>query len=220
MKNGFKSLQAGFSLVEMLVAIGIVLILAVLAVGGVSRMLQSAQRAHCLSNLRQWGVAVNLFVADHDDTFPLSFPYNDGRAWYNAGYSLVTDYILNGPNDAEGQRRWNLGLGINGCPAHADNKVKTNPPKLYSSYSYNFHLGQPSPAASGAGGYFGKRSRIKNPANVLMIVDAPTNMEVSGFSRFTPERIGKCHDGHFNAVYVDGHVESRAEVDPKQIFPE
>lgn len=197
------------TMMEMLVTMAIIAVLGAIGLSVSARMSQYAKNTQCLSNLRQWGVVFNLYAADNNGKFPPSFPFDDGlRAWYNANCPLVTNYL---PNDNNALRRWNKGLGINGCPAH---------PVLYDSYVYNFHLGNPNPGAVGANGYFGYRSLIKSPANVLMIADAPTNLSVSGFSRFTPERIGKCHDGRFNAAYVDGHVENRTEVDPKQIFPE
>jgi prepilin-type N-terminal cleavage/methylation domain-containing protein/prepilin-type processing-associated H-X9-DG protein len=57
--------RRAFTLVELMVVIVIVAILASLLLPALSRAKKSAQGAACKSNLRQFGIALNLFVADH-----------------------------------------------------------------------------------------------------------------------------------------------------------
>jgi prepilin-type N-terminal cleavage/methylation domain-containing protein len=58
-----------FTLVEMLVVIAILGILAALLLPSLSRAKTKARGAHCISNLKQWGVAWNLYTDDFSGRF-------------------------------------------------------------------------------------------------------------------------------------------------------
>lgn len=63
-------MRRAFTLVELLVVLAIVALLLALAVPAVSGLLARGQAAKCLSNLRQLGVGLNLYLADHDQRMP------------------------------------------------------------------------------------------------------------------------------------------------------
>ena len=61
----------GFTLIELLVVIAIIAILASLLLPSIARSKQQAYKATCVSNLRQLGIGLKLYVDDYAGHFPL-----------------------------------------------------------------------------------------------------------------------------------------------------
>jgi prepilin-type N-terminal cleavage/methylation domain-containing protein/prepilin-type processing-associated H-X9-DG protein len=68
--NGAAPRGRGFTLVELLVVISVIIIIAALLFPVFARAREQARKASCLSNLRQIGLAVMLYAQDSDETFP------------------------------------------------------------------------------------------------------------------------------------------------------
>jgi prepilin-type N-terminal cleavage/methylation domain-containing protein/prepilin-type processing-associated H-X9-DG protein len=60
----------GFTLIELLVVIAIVAVLVAIAFPVTTRMAEASRATACVSNLNNLGVALNLYVADHNQTLP------------------------------------------------------------------------------------------------------------------------------------------------------
>jgi prepilin-type N-terminal cleavage/methylation domain-containing protein len=60
----------GFTLIELLTVIAIIGILAAIMIPTVSAVRESGRNAVCQSNLRQLGIAFQLYLAEHKDTIP------------------------------------------------------------------------------------------------------------------------------------------------------
>lgn len=62
--------RRGFTLVELLVAIAIIAILAGLLLAALAEAKEQGRASKCVSNLRQWGLAYQMYAADNNDFLP------------------------------------------------------------------------------------------------------------------------------------------------------
>ncbi len=69
---------AGFTLVELLVVIGIIAVLIAILLPALSAAREQAKRTVCTSNLHNWGVACYNFATENKGVFPVALRTNNG----------------------------------------------------------------------------------------------------------------------------------------------
>ena len=79
MKRFHRPLQRGFTLIELLVVIAIIAILAAILFPVFAQAREKARQSACLSNQKQIGVALSLYIQDYDEMTPSAQTY--GRWW-------------------------------------------------------------------------------------------------------------------------------------------
>jgi prepilin-type N-terminal cleavage/methylation domain-containing protein/prepilin-type processing-associated H-X9-DG protein len=223
----------GFTLIELLVVIAIIGIVSAMLLPALARSKLAAQRADCEANLRQLGVATELYLSDNGGCFfnLCSAPNSTGQQWW-FGW-------LQGSSVPEGQRGFNLatgvlfpylgGGGVRLCPSPVwgspDFKLKgTN---VICSYGGNACLfsGQGEPVIHAA--------KVLHPASTALFADAaqvntfeypasPSNPMFEEFYYVDLEtnyaNPGNQPNGHFrhsqfaNVSFADGHVGGESAV--------
>lgn len=68
--------RGAFTLIELLVVIAILAILAAILFPVFAQAKEAAKKTVCLSNARQIGLALTLYLGDNDDTMPIFYAYN------------------------------------------------------------------------------------------------------------------------------------------------
>ncbi len=68
--SGGKPLQPGFTMIEVLISLGVIVVLASLVVGASRPMLQRVASLQSVSNLRQFGLAYARFASENDGKIP------------------------------------------------------------------------------------------------------------------------------------------------------
>lgn len=70
-------MKKAFTLIELLVVIAIIAILAAILFPVFAQAKEAAKQTQTLSNAKNMGTAVNIYLADYDDTFPMSTSFNN-----------------------------------------------------------------------------------------------------------------------------------------------
>ncbi|MES2464353.1 MAG: DUF1559 domain-containing protein [Armatimonadota bacterium] len=71
----------GFTLIELLVVIAIIAILAAILFPVFAQAREKARQTSCLSNSKQIGTSIIMYVQDYDETMPLALTYANWGAW-------------------------------------------------------------------------------------------------------------------------------------------
>lgn len=121
-------LKGGFTLVELLVVIGIIAVLISLLLPALNRARQAGNTANCLSNLRQIGQAIRIYANDNNDYLVPGreyTPVNPGPWWEeNWATLLVSAGYLQAPNQNPTGTTYysatSLGVSVFRCPNGLD----------------------------------------------------------------------------------------------------
>jgi prepilin-type processing-associated H-X9-DG protein/prepilin-type N-terminal cleavage/methylation domain-containing protein len=92
--------RRGFSLVEVVIVVGIIALLIAMLMPTVGRVREQSKATVCLSNLRQLGTALTIYVDAHRGAFPLNAHAGAGQSWVETLYPYgVTPAVRFCPSD-------------------------------------------------------------------------------------------------------------------------
>jgi prepilin-type N-terminal cleavage/methylation domain-containing protein len=85
----YRTTRSAFTLIELLVVIAIIAILAAILFPVFAQAREKARQASCLSNEKQIGMGLMMYVQDYDETYPPAYQYknNNWVAGTNGGAS-------------------------------------------------------------------------------------------------------------------------------------
>lgn len=208
--------RKGFTLVELLVVMAIIAILSAMLLPALATAKASAKKTQCVSNLRQLGLASQMYWDEHDN---LSFRYLRGAT--NGGKLYWFGWIKNG---AEGEREFDATRGAlypylqergpEVCPSldYSSSLYKYKAKGAAYGYGYNYYLGKESI----------NMARVSRPSELVLLADAaqindfqapasPDNPMLEEWYYVDAEdsnypNVHFRHQLKANAVFCDGHV--------------
>jgi prepilin-type processing-associated H-X9-DG protein len=190
--------KAAFTLVEMIAAVGIILVLALMLFPAVGKWRVNAERTQCSQNLRQLGATVTLYTQDSDGTYPSTAGLLLGKGG-GPPFGLIDR--LSSYLESEGD--WKIFY----CP-DAEHSVPA--PSLTDDITYAYQLTQSGKERFLRIGYYWLVS--SSPQWRSGLLDSPVKI-TGGALRvlaMCPHFGGAItHDRRYNVLFADGHVETR-----------
>jgi prepilin-type N-terminal cleavage/methylation domain-containing protein/prepilin-type processing-associated H-X9-DG protein len=192
-----RRLLHGFTLVELLVVIGIISVLIAMLLPALNKARESAKQVSCASNLRQIGMAAQMYANENHGWLPYA-EYTSSIKWY----TVLEPYLKNKTRVTGGA--WT-------CPSTQDN--------FWLGYGWNYHgLGDaPTSPALGPTRNSGK-NRFGTPVYLLvMAADSPYSYSPGTFPGSSAGQcmiypktsgmpVSMAHSKGVNTLFVGGHV--------------
>ena len=204
--------RRAFTLIELLVVIAIIAVLAAVLFPVFLLARQAAYRTGCLANLREMGLATELYIDDTDSCLP-NAAYGKNGAGQEGGWMFYTRFPANDGKDSKAfiPKRGSLFPYMNTnpgftCPMDAKGQTSGN------SYAMNSCLGN----LDGAFMVGLPSSHFQSPSAMLMFLEgadgnALTGTTEDGLFYYPFTKVSSRHLEGSNGVFLDTHV--------REIFP-
>ncbi len=206
-----------FTLIELLVVIAIIAVLASMLLPALGKARQKAQHVTCTSNLKQIGMAVLLYIDEHDDWFPgmlqSSGPFiNDLSPYLKARTPTGSNFIYaRSPSDVH----------VYWCPTYNPEDARyvsgsTTYWYYHSCRAINFYMRTTHASVQNSGNeLYTRLTHIKKPGQKMYFVDSKGSTSFSAntypfkTTASTSSRLDARHSGMINALWADFHVEAK-----------
>lgn len=195
--------RTAFTLVELLVVIGIISILAVILMAGSQGFTTSQRQVKCSNNLRQIGLAIAQYASDHDQSIPI----RNNADWIKPEPDGIWTYLY---GDSDIWAHWPKFSGtVYRCPTL---EAKNDPG---TSYGMNSIIG----------GNFKepiKLSKIVHRSQTMIVLESHGIIVQPPGGENGPMNLEPRHGKNINILYLDGHVEAMpfdsVPLDPESPF--
>lgn len=190
-----------FTLIELLMVMGIIAILAALLLSVIGHAKASAQAVTCRNNLRQWGTATQFYAADHGDRLPpegwANPPLVPTQSVHTNSWYVLLPQTIGLPSYYEmpwrSNSHANLGHSIWICP---NNPRRSNGTELFH-YCLNEYVN-----GTGSNNYPIRLVSIARPDAVIWLFDSKNQPALGGWT-FVHRNL---HQQGAQFVFLDGHV--------------
>ncbi|MFB9899108.1 type II secretion system protein, partial [Cerasicoccus arenae] len=203
-------LRSGFSLVELLVVVAIFGILAAILFPVISAVRNKSSSAQCASQLRQVGMAFQMYLQDHNNILPTSYlgaPFSGQSPYYNRDPRRIqTIYgIYWGAPESRTWSNSESEMSFDGTLAWSawENNRRGPGPSIIGNLPAKLTTSDEPAKQPPWGSSF---LLLEKPSSTPMYTEADALLVPSaGWSKFLPEK--PVHGSYRNTLFFDSHVE-------------
>lgn len=215
---------SAFTLIELMVVVAIIAILAAILLPVLAQAQLRAKRIQCLNNIRQLGIAAQVYTGDNSDFYPYAYYFDfannveycwDFTTYFGSNARTVPGVLWQGQTNPQIQQ----------CPSYTGSANWIDNP--YTGYNYNTSYighGQGESANDPTGQGIpipAKSTAVMHPAKTALFGDGQYSAGANKFMRAPWPNPGDAnfsgrysgtqgfrHAGLSNVSFCDGHAES------------